>query len=257
MALVTGASRGIGAATAKALALGGAAVALVARDARSLDDVRRQILDLGGEAVVLPTDVTSPTQTAAMVDQVLSWRGRLDIAVNGAAAHGVAPAPLAEISPTDFDQALAVSLRGTFLCLRAEVPAIVASGGGAIVNIGSTASLRGVRGLAGYVAAKHALSGLTATAALDYAAQGVRVNMLAPGPIHTERLERAGGAARAAVANAVPAGRLGLPEEVAAAVVWLSSPESTFITGATIVIDGGLIAAAPSYTAPAAPQEAS
>jgi NAD(P)-dependent dehydrogenase (short-subunit alcohol dehydrogenase family) len=246
--LVTGASRGIGAATARALASAGAAVALVARDARSLDDVRAQIVGVGGEALVLPTDVTSQTQTAAMVDEILSWRGRLDIAVNGAAAHGVAPAPLAHVSPSDFDQALAVTLRGTFLCLRAEIPAIAASGGGAIINIGSTAGVRGVGGLVGYVTAKHGLTGLTATAALDYAAQHVRVNLLAPGPIHTERLERAGGSARAAVASAVPSGRLGLPDEVAAAIVWLSGPEAAFITGATIVIDGGLIAAAPSYT---------
>lgn len=188
--------------------------------------------------------------TERMVATTVDMFGRLDVAVNSAAAHGQRPTPLADTSVEDFDDTMSVSLRGVFLSMRHEIPAIIAAGGGAIVNVASTAGLTAVGGLAAYVAAKHGLIGLTKTAALDYAADGVRVNALAPGPTHSEQLDRAGPAARERVAASVPSGRLGQPQEVAAAAVWLCSDQASFITGATLVADGGLLAGSRPFTGP-------
>ncbi|MFC7280124.1 SDR family NAD(P)-dependent oxidoreductase [Paractinoplanes rhizophilus] len=245
--LVTGASRGIGAATARAFAAAGASVVLVARDAQRLATVRDEIAAAGGTAIALPADVSESGATEAMVGRAVGEFGRLDVAVNAAAAHGSRPRPLAEVPPDEFDAAITVTLRGTFLSMRSEIPAMIATGGGAIVNVASTAGLRSLAGLAGYVAAKRALIGLTESAALDYAAQGVRINAIAPGPIHTEQLDRAGAAAREHVARAVPAKRLGTVDEVAAAIRWLCAPEAAFVTGSTLVIDGGLLAGTPTF----------
>ncbi|WP_433378829.1 SDR family NAD(P)-dependent oxidoreductase [Actinoplanes sp. CA-142083] len=245
--LVTGASRGIGAATARGFASAGAAVVLVARDAQRLGAVRDEIEAAGGVAVAVPADVSELAATEEMVGRAVGEFGRLDVAVNAAAAHGSRPRPLADVPPEEFDAALAVTLRGTFLSMRSEIPAMIASGGGAIVNVASTAGLRSISGLAGYVATKRALIGLTESAALDYAAQGVRINAIAPGPIHTEQLDRAGAAARDHVARAVPAHRLGTVDEVAAAIRWLCEPDAAFVTGSTLVIDGGLLAGTPTF----------
>jgi NAD(P)-dependent dehydrogenase (short-subunit alcohol dehydrogenase family) len=146
-----------------------------------------------------------------------------------------------------FDSGIAVSLRGVFLSMRAELPAMLRSGGGAIVNMSSTAGLEAVGGLASYVAAKHGVEGLTKVAALDYAAAGVRVNAVAPGPILTDNLERGGAGAQQAAANAMPLRRVGRPEEVAAAVVWLCSGAAAFVTGTTLTIDGGKLAGTPPF----------
>jgi NAD(P)-dependent dehydrogenase (short-subunit alcohol dehydrogenase family) len=146
------------------------------------------------------------------------------------------------------------SVCAAFSSLRAEIPAIVRSGGGAIVNMSSTAGLQGVGGLASYVTAKHGLGGLTKVAALDYAAQGVRVNAIAPGPILTDNLIRAGAAAQQAAGAAMPLHRVGKPEEVAAAVVWLCSDESSFITGTTLTVDGGKLAGTPPFEVRAGPR---
>ena len=143
----------------------------------------------------------------------------------------------------DFDSALRVSLRGVFLCLKYEIPAMLAGGGGAIVNMSSTAGLRGLPGLAAYTAAKHGVIGLTRSAALDYAARGVRVNAVAPGPILSERLAALTDEQRLPVIRTVPQQRIGLPEEAAATVLWLLSDAAAFTTGATIPIDGGRLAA--------------
>jgi NAD(P)-dependent dehydrogenase (short-subunit alcohol dehydrogenase family) len=138
--------------------------------------------------------------------------------------------------------------------MREEIPAIVRSGGGAIVNISSTAGLQGVGGLAGYVTAKHGVEGLTKVAALDYAGLGVRVNAVAPGPILTDNLKRAGAAAQQAAAAAMPLQRVRQPEEVAAAVVWLCSNAAGFITGTTLTIDGGKLAGTPPFRVTVGPQ---
>jgi NAD(P)-dependent dehydrogenase (short-subunit alcohol dehydrogenase family) len=191
--------------------------------------------------------VTDAGAVASMVERVLSEAGRLDVACNNAAGAGHPPVPLADVPVEAFDSGLAVSLRGVFLAMKHEIPAMLDSGGGAIVNVSSTAGLQGVGGLAAYVTAKHGLEGLTKVAALDYAARGVRVNAVAPGPILTDNLVRAGTGAQQAAAAAMPLQRVGQPHEVAAAVAWLCSEEAAFITGATLVIDGGKMAGTPPF----------
>ena len=243
VALVTGASRGIGAATARALAAAGASVALAARDAARLEELSAEIAAAGGKALAVPTDVSDAAAVERMVGTTVSALGGLDIAVNNAAGGGRPPTPLADTPVADFDGAIAVNLRGTFLCLKHELSAMRDNeDGGAILNMASTAALEGVGGLAAYVAGKHGIVGLTKVAALEGAPQRIRVNALAPGPILTEQLERAGAQAREAVERAIPMGRTGRVDEVAAAVVWLCGPAAGFLTGATIPLDGGKLA---------------
>jgi NAD(P)-dependent dehydrogenase (short-subunit alcohol dehydrogenase family) len=254
VALVTGASRGIGTAVARAFCSAGASVALAARDAEALNHLVEELGHSGGHALALPTDVSDPKEVANMIERVNARFGRLDFACNNAAGGGHPPTPLAEVAIEAFDAGLAVNLRGVFLSMRAQIPAIVRSGGGAIVNMSSTAGLQAVGGLASYVAAKHGVEGLTKTAALDYAGQGVRVNAVAPGPILTDNLKRAGAAAQQAAAKAMPLQRVGEPEEVAAAVIWLCSDAAGFITGSTLTIDGGKLAGTPPFLVTAGPR---
>ena len=254
VAFVTGASRGIGAAVARAFRAAGARVAITARDAEALDRLADELGRGDGHALALPADVSDPGAVADTVSRVVEEFDRLDFACNNAAGGGHPPTPLAEVPIELFDSGLAVSLRGVFLSMRAEIPAIVRSGGGAIVNTSSTAGLQGVGGLATYVAAKHGVEGLTKVAALDYAGLGVRVNALAPGPILTDNLERAGAAAQEAAASAMPLQRVGQPAEVAAAVVWLCSEAAGFITGTTLAIDGGKLAGTPPFQVTAGPR---
>jgi len=247
VALVTGASRGIGAAIARAFSRAGAGVALAARDSASLERLVDELRASGGQALAVPTDVSDADAVASMVESVVREFGRLDLACNNAAGGGHPPTPLAEVPVEAFDSGIAVSLRGAFLSMRHELPAMLQGGGGAIVNTASTAGLQGVGGLAAYVAAKHGLEGLTKVAALDYADQGIRVNAVAPGPILTDDLARAGTDAQQAAAAATPLRRVGQPEEVADAVIWLCSEHARFITGTTLTIDGGRLAGTPPF----------
>jgi len=247
VAVVTGASRGIGAAVARALSDAGAAVALAARDAAALDLLAAELQVAGGRALAVPTDVADAGAVRRMVERTVSEFGRLDLACNNAAGGGHPPTPLADVPVEAFDSGLAVSLRGVFLCMKHEIPAMLDAGGGAIVNVSSTAGQQGVGGLSAYVAAKHGLEGLTKVAALDYGDRGVRVNSVAPGPILTDNLARAGARAQEAAAAAMPLRRVGRPEEVAAAVVWLCSDDAAFVTGSTLVIDGGKLAGTPPF----------
>jgi NAD(P)-dependent dehydrogenase (short-subunit alcohol dehydrogenase family) len=247
VALVVGASRGIGAAVARAFSKAGASVVLAARDAVALDRLARELNEAGGHAVAVPTDVSDAGAVAALVEHTVSVFGRLDFACNNAAGGGHPPTSLADVSLEAFDSAVAVNLRGVFVAMKFEIPAMLASGGGAIVNMSSTAGIQAVGGLAAYVTTKHGLEGLTKVAALDYAEHGVRVNAIAPGPILTDNLARAGVDAQHLAAAAMPMRRIGQPEEVAAAVVWLCSDDAAFITGTTLAIDGGKLAGAPPF----------
>ncbi len=241
VALVVGASKGIGAVTAQAFAREGAAVVVAARDAAALESVAAGIEAGGGRALAVPADVTDPDSVRALVDRAVSTYGRLDAAFNNA-TDGPKPAPLAEIDVAKFDQGIATNIRGTFLGMKFQIPAMLASGGGAIVNMASLAGLNGTANLAAYVAGKAGIIGLTKVAALDYADQGVRVNVVAPGPILTHHLEAAGPEAQRMAGQAAPMRRIGTPGEVAQTVLWLCSAQSSFITGAVIPIDGGLAA---------------
>jgi NAD(P)-dependent dehydrogenase (short-subunit alcohol dehydrogenase family) len=247
VAVVIGASRGIGAAVARAFSSAGAAVALAARDAAALDNVARELNESGGDALAVATDVSDADAVARLIEQTVTTFGRLDLACNNAAGGGHPPTPLADVSLEAFDSALAINLRGVFVAMKYEIPAMLDTGGGAIVNMSSTAGLDAVGGLAAYVSTKHGLEGLTKVAALDYAQRGVRVNAIAPGPILTDNLQQAGAAAQQAAAAAMPMRRIGLPEEVAAAAVWLCSDAAAFITGTTLVIDGGKLAGTPAF----------
>jgi NAD(P)-dependent dehydrogenase (short-subunit alcohol dehydrogenase family) len=244
VAIITGASRGIGAAAAHAFAQAGASVVLAARDEQALDAVAQNIRLDGGQVLVVPTDVGDYDSVEHLIQETLAAYGRLDAAFNNAGANQM-PTPLADVSVVEFDRVVQVNLRGVFLAMKHEIPAMLASGGGAIVNVSSTAGLDGVRGIASYVATKHGIIGLTRSAALDYAQQNIRVNAVAPGPIDTYRLEHVPDEARQRVADAVPMHRLGQPEEVAAAAAWLCSELASFVTGAIIPVDGGRLAGAP------------
>jgi NAD(P)-dependent dehydrogenase (short-subunit alcohol dehydrogenase family) len=247
VAVVTGASRGIGASVARAFAAEGCAVALAARDEDALNQLAAELRHAGVSAIAVPTDVTNEGAVAELIDGVTHEFGRLDYACNNAAGGGHAPTPLADVPLEAFDSAIATTLRGVFVAMQREIPAMVASGGGAIVNMSSTAGLQGVGGLAAYVAAKHGLEGITKVAALDYADRGVRVNAIAPGPILTNNLARAGEEAQRAAAATLPMRRVGQPTEVADAVMWLCSDQAAFITGTTVVVDGGKLAGTPPF----------
>jgi NAD(P)-dependent dehydrogenase (short-subunit alcohol dehydrogenase family) len=240
--IVTGASRGIGASIARTFVGYGARVTLAAR---SGEDIARIAGELGEDkALPVVTDVSDEAAVQRLVEQTLTRFGRLDGAVNNAAGSGrlVAPIILADVSADDFDRTIAVNLRGVFLGMKYQIPAMLASGGGAIVNISSTAGVRGARGLASYVASKHGVGGLTKTAALDYAAQGIRVNAIAPGPILNDRIAALPEAVQRQIADAVPMKRIGRPEEVANLAAWLCSDLASYVTGASIAIDGGQLA---------------
>jgi NAD(P)-dependent dehydrogenase (short-subunit alcohol dehydrogenase family) len=238
VALIAGASKGIGAATAEAFAAAGAAVVLAARDATALESVAEKLRARGGRATALRADVSDAGSVRALVGATLDTYGRLDAAFNNA-TDGPLPAPLADIDPCDFDRGIATNVRGTFLGMKYQISAMLQSGGGTIVNMASLAGITGVAGLSAYVAGKAGIIGLTKVAALDYADRGIRVNVIAPGTILTHHLEAAGAEAQRLAALAAPMRRIGTVSEVAQVVLWLCSPDSSYITGAVIPIDGG------------------
>ncbi len=238
VALVAGASKGIGAATAEAFGEAGAAVVRGARDAAALQSVASGIEARGGRALAVKTDVTDTDSMRHLVDQALSAFGRLDASFNNASA-GPMPAPLADIDPGEFDVGIATNIRGTFLGMKFQIRAMLRGGGGAIVNMASIAGVNGTANLAAYVAGKAGIIGLTKVAALDYADQGIRVNVVAPGPILTYHIEAAGPQAQRGAAMSTPMRRIGTTAEVAQAVLWLCSDQSSFVTGTVMPIDGG------------------
>jgi NAD(P)-dependent dehydrogenase (short-subunit alcohol dehydrogenase family) len=241
VAIVTGASRGIGAAACRAFAFAGATVVLAARSEAPLQELAVSIGSAGGRAEAVPTDVTDVESVEGLVRGTVERHGRLDAAFNNA-GEGALQGPLADVDPSDFDRVIDVHLRGTFACMQHEIAAMLESGGGAIVNMASTAGVGGWRGLGAYVAAKHGIVGLTRSAALDYAAQEIRINAVAPGPIMNDRIASLSDEQREPIAAAVPMRRIGGPEEVAATVAWLCSDWASYITGVVVPVDGGQLA---------------
>jgi NAD(P)-dependent dehydrogenase (short-subunit alcohol dehydrogenase family) len=238
VALVVGASKGIGADTARAFAQRGARVVLSSRDRAGLEGVAKEIEDSGGEATILPVDLADDASVASWGREVRARSGRLDYAFNNS-GDVYPPTDLAEVPAEAFDRAFRVTVRGMFLALKQEIPLMIENGGGSIVNMSSTAGVSAFRGGGPYTAAKHAVLGLTKSAALDYAARKVRVNAVAPGPIDTHRLKAAPEEYRQRAREAVPMRRLGTGDEVAEVVLWLCSEASRFVTGSTIFVDGG------------------
>jgi NAD(P)-dependent dehydrogenase (short-subunit alcohol dehydrogenase family) len=228
VALVTGAASGIGKATAALLAGSGARV--VASDLRAGDDV-------------VAADVTDGEAMRAVVAQAVETHGRLDLAANCAGVGG-GHAATHEYPEAEFDRIVAINLRGTWLSMRAELEAMLTTGGGAIVNVSSTLGLRGSPFAAPYSASKHGVLGLTKTAALEYAQQGIRVNAVCPGAIDTpmmdETFERFPGF-RETLTAYVPMGRMGGADEVAGAIAWLCSDAASFVTGEALTVEGGLL----------------
>ncbi|WP_283206801.1 SDR family NAD(P)-dependent oxidoreductase [Methylobacterium iners] len=194
--------------------------------------------NLGAEVLAIGCDVSKPEQVEAAVSQVVEHFGRLDVAFNNAGVENKA-APLHEIALEEWDRILDINLRGTFVCMKHELAQMVRQGGGVVVNTSSGAGIRGVAGGASYAASKFAIIGMTKSAALDYATQNIRVNAVLPGNIETPMMDRFTGGDIQKAIDLEPVGRLGKPEEIAEAVLWMASDLGGFVTGSSIVVDGG------------------
>jgi NAD(P)-dependent dehydrogenase (short-subunit alcohol dehydrogenase family) len=238
VAFVTGASSGIGRATAVAFAAEGARLAILDRTADALTKTEAAVKDAGAEVLALACDVSSAEHVEASVAQVFERFGRLDVAFNNAGVENRAQ-PLHEIELDEWDRILGINLRGTFICMKHEIAQMVRQGGGVVVNTSSGAGIRGVEGGAAYAASKHAIIGMTKSAALDYAKQNIRVNAVLPGNIATPMMDRFTRGDLQKAIDLEPVGRLGKPEEIAEAVLWMSSDLGGFVTGSAIVVDGG------------------
>jgi NAD(P)-dependent dehydrogenase (short-subunit alcohol dehydrogenase family) len=237
---ITGAASGLGRASAVHLGSLGARVVVgdvdEAQGAATVDTIRAG----GGEATFVRCDVTDADSVSAAVQHAVSTYGGLDLALNNAGiAHQ--PQDLHELAVEEFDRVIAVDLRGTFLCLKAELPVMLSAGGGAIVNMASNAGVKNAPHMAAYTAAKDGVVGLTKNAALRYARRGIRINALCPGTVLTEGLASYPPETQAEWGNSIPIGRLGTPHEIAEAVAFLLSDQSSFITGAMLLADGGLM----------------
>jgi NAD(P)-dependent dehydrogenase (short-subunit alcohol dehydrogenase family) len=245
VAVVTGASRGIGADVARALAAAGADVALAARDQQALDELAGELQGAGCRALAVSTDVTAPGSVEALVARSVETFGHLDCAINNAGGGFTGKAPIADVALHDFQRMLELNLTSVFVSMKHEIAAMLQSGGGVIVNMSSGSGFAASPGMGPYVTAKHGLQGLTKVAALDYAHHGIRINAIAPGPIFAGPLAQAGDDFQRLAAESVPMRKVGRPEDVAAAAVWLCSDAAAFVTGATLPVDGGQLAGRP------------
>ena len=244
VALVTGAAAGIGRASALAFAGGGARVMVSDVVVDGGEETVGQIQAAGGEATFVRADVSQTADVEALVRQSVETYGRLDCAHNNAGIEGDM-APTADCTEANWDRTIAINLKGVWLCMKYEIPQMLQQGGGAIVNTSSVAGLVGFVNLPAYVATKHGVAGLTRTAALEYAEQGIRVNAVCPGVIQTAMIDRIVGGdaeAEAQFTALEPVGRMGSPAEVAQAVVWLCSDAASFVTGVAMPVDGGFVA---------------
>jgi len=242
VALVTGGASGIGLAVARRLAAGGAAVAVADFNEEGAREVAARLRDSGAKALAVRVDVTDPDSVEAAVAATVKGLGGLHLAVNNAGIAGGGSVPIGEYPVDGWRRVLATNLDGVFYSMHHELPAILASGGGAIVNMSSILGSNGFSGSAAYVAAKHGVIGLTKTAAIEYAARGVRVNAVGPGFIDTPLLSQTDVSIREALVALHPAGRLGTAEEVAELTAFLLSDRASFVHGSYHLVDGAYAA---------------
>jgi NAD(P)-dependent dehydrogenase (short-subunit alcohol dehydrogenase family) len=244
VALVTGGSSGIGRATALACAREGVKVVVADVQVKGGEETVGMIREAGGEAIFVRTDVSKADEVEAMVNKAKKTYGRLDWACNIAGIEGIM-ASTVNCTEENWDSTININLKGMWLCMKYEISQMLKQGGGAIVNMASAAGLIGLQGFPAYCASKGGIIQLTRVAALEYAKAGIRVNAVCPGVIRTPMVERVTGnmpEAEAQFTALEPIGRMGTPEEIAEAVVWLCSDAASFVTGHPMVVDGGLIA---------------
>lgn len=236
--LVTGAGSGIGKATAIAFAKEGAKV--VASDINENDSLQtvNEIKKMYGEAIAIKCDVSSDIDVQNLIEKTLEKYGRLDCAYNNAGIEG-AQSSITECTEENWDKTININLKGVWLCMKYEIPAMLKSGGGNIVNCSSIAGKVGFETIPAYVASKHGVIGLTETASLEFAKNNIRVNAVCPGVIHTPMLDRFDHGDEQSMADQVPMGRVGTPDEIANSVIWLCSDNSSYVTGQSILVDGG------------------
>jgi NAD(P)-dependent dehydrogenase (short-subunit alcohol dehydrogenase family) len=242
VALITGAGSGLGLATAKAFALSGAAVVMADWDEQAVVSAAAQLAAHGHQALAIRCDVADDRQVEAMVEQAVATFGRLDAAYNNAGVQNTI-AEAADATREDFDRVMSINLRGVWSCMKFELRQMRKQGSGAIVNCSSIGGLVGGAKRGTYQASKHGVLGLTKSAALDYAARGIRINAVCPGLIHTPMADQMMASGQAdtlgAMLKDVAIGRLGRPDEVASAVVWLCSSAASLVVGHALVVDGG------------------
>lgn len=239
VALVTGGNSGIGKAAALAFAKEGAKVAIAARREQESEETVAMIKAAGGEAIFVKTDVCEGAEVEALINTVVETYGQLDCAFNNAGVFNGGPTH--EFLEEDWDNVINTNLKGVWLCMKYEIPQMLKQGGGVIVNNSSAAGLVGVPNWAAYVSSKHGVLGLTKCVALEYAKQGIRINAVCPAFIHTPMVEAVLNEPEQIAMMMHPIGRIGAPEEVADAVIWLCSDASSFVTGEVLRLDGGML----------------
>jgi NAD(P)-dependent dehydrogenase (short-subunit alcohol dehydrogenase family) len=239
--LVTGGSSGIGRATALAFAEEGARVVVSDLKEKEGQETVKMIREKKGEAIFVSCDVSKEDEVKKLIEDTMKQYGRLDCAFNNAGTEGLS-ATTEECTIENWDHTINTDLKGVWLCMKHELPAMLKTGKGSIVNCSSIAGLVGFEALPAYVASKHGVIGLTETAALEYAKKNIRVNAVCPGAIQTPMLERVTKGEIETMAKEDPMGRIGKPEEIAQSVLWLSSDKASYVTGQALAVDGGWVA---------------